>query len=485
MRTLNRRRFLQLSGALAAGVGLAACGGGSNSTSGRDSTTGTLTWWDHQAQLQPAKEKIFQQFEKDNGGMKVEYTFANPEKLGEQLQVAKQGNQLPDVHSNAGLEIPAPQLIDQGWMAPLELSDEAMKNLDGVLIDGLHRFDGEVYAFPIFDYHSYSSVNWFNRKYVEQAGLDPENPPTSYEEFRKAAKAVQEKSGKPGFVWNIGMPIRTEEQVNFLAQAAGFEGVGGRLFATGEIAYDSGPYLTAIEFLLSLKKDGLLAPGSESWVDSDARNRWAAGAGGYYFDGPWCPGVVLLQDNPEFADSLGVGPILTPEAGTPVMTYRHPQPGEYWLTPKSKNADAANQVLSDYFTTSEYSVEVANTMSQPPRDLDAVDKSDAHAEYKKLVGWLKEQVFLAPMPVVQNVEVAKAQVEEKQIKPGLGDIIQGAFTGDVSDVKGALKKLTDDSNADWENSVKAAKGKGAKVELDDYAFANWKPGMDYTQEMYA
>lgn len=482
MTSFSRRRFLQASGAVALGAGLgvgtAGCGSGSGS-----GTTGTLTWWDHQNQLEPAKRAIFKKFAGDPGGMPVNYTFNNPEKLGQALQLAKQGNQLPDVHSNAGLQVPVPQLIQGGWAGPLHLSDTAMANLKDALLDGIHIFDGKVYAFPIFDYHVYSNVTWFNTTIVERAGLDPANPPSGYDDFRAAARAVKKNGGTTGWVWNIGMPIRTQEQVNFLAQAAGFEGADGQLFRTGEFAYDHDAYLTVLDFLLSLKKDGVMTPGCESWVDSTARSRWSAGAACYYFDGPWCPGVVL-KDTPAFGDKLGVGPILTPDRGAAVRTYHGPQGGDYWLTPTTRYADAANQLLSDYFTTPEYSIEVANTMSQPPRDLDAVDKSSAHPQYKKLIGWYRDTVFLAPSAVVKNVEVTKAQAESKQVQPTLGAIIQGAFTGDVPDVKKALKKLTDDSNAERDRAVKAAQAKGAQVSVDDYAFPDWQPGADYTLDRY-
>lgn len=485
MNTFSRRRFLQAAGAtgaLALGGGLAACAGDSGSGAGTGGAS-SLTWWDHQLQLQPAKKRIFEKFAKAPGGMPVDYTFNNPEKLGQALQLAKQSNQLPDVHSNAGLQVPAPQLINEGWMAPLELSSEAMANLKDVLLDGIHIFDGKVYSFPIFDYHVYTNVTWFNTKVAEKAGLDPSAPPATYDDFRAAARAVQSKGGGVApWTWNIGMTERTADQVNYLAQAAGFEGNTGMLFKTGEFAYHDDAFVDALEFLLSLKTDKLMMAGSESWVDTDARGRWSAGAACYYFDGPWCPGVVLSAA-PQFAESLGVAPILTPSGGD-VRTYHGPQTGDYWLTPKSKNAEAANKLLSDYFTTPDYSVEVANTMSQPPRDLDAVEKSNAHAEYKKLIGWFRDTVFLAPTAVVKNVAVTKVQAETKPVEPNLGTIIQGAFTGDVPDVKAALKKLSDDSSAERERAMKAAQAKGAEVSLDDYAFPDWKPGADYALNQY-
>lgn len=489
MEKLSRRRFLQASGALAVGAGLAGCGGGSSSDSsgGGGGGGGPITWWDHQNQLEPAKKRIFEEFAASEGGMPVEYTYNNPERLGQTLQLAKQSDQLPDVHSNAGLNVHASQLIEEGgWLAPLNLNAEAMERLDGALIEGIHVYDGEVYSFPIFHFRVYTAVTWFNTKLVEQAGLDPQNPPTTYDEFRAAASAVQQANdGVYGWIWNIGMPPRLADQVNWLAQAAGFEGgrpvpgaADGMLFRTGEFAFHADEYLNVIEFLLSLQQDKLLVPGAESWLDDVARERWTAGLAGYYFDGPWCPGVAL-KNTPDFADSLGVGPILKPEAGAELRLYHMPQPGEYWLTPGSEYAEEANRLISDYFTTPEYSVDIANTMSQPPRDLEAVDQSDAHPEYKKLIGWFGDQVFLGPSPVMKNPEIIKVDLETKPVEPGLGQIIQGAFTGDVTDVRAALKKLSDDSTAERERAVKAAQDKGAEVSLDDWAFPDWEPGADY------
>lgn len=48
------------------------------------------------------------------------------------------------------------------------------------------------------------------------------------------------------------------------------------------------------------------------------------------------------------------------------------------------------------------------------------------------------------------------------------------------DLRGALKKLNDAYSKDREQAHKAATSEGAEVSLDDYAFADWKPGMDYS-----
>src|SRR5690606_28768667 len=39
----------------------------------------------------------------------------------------------------------------------------------------------------------------YNRALFEQAGLDPDSPPTTWEEVREAAKAISDATGKAGF----------------------------------------------------------------------------------------------------------------------------------------------------------------------------------------------------------------------------------------------------------------------------------------------
>ncbi|MFC5827818.1 extracellular solute-binding protein [Nonomuraea insulae] len=481
MSAMTRRGFLAAAGTLAAAAATSACGGG-----GGGAGANSLTWWDHQNQLEKAKTDIFGKFAKSPGGVPVQYTYYNPAKMGQALQLAKQSDQLPDIHSNAGLLLPAPALVAAGWAQPLDLSDAAKARVQDSLIEGLHIFDGKIYAFPVFSHQSYSTVTWFNTELVGRAGLDPQAPPKTYDEFRAAARAVQSSSGGAtyGWVWNIGMPERMGAQVHDMAQAAGFAGSLGVRFDTGEFAFHADEYLDVIEFLVSLRVDKLLVPGANSWADDVARARWMAGVAAYYFDGPWCPGVAL-KNTPEFGKKLGVGPILVPEAGTTVTTYHLPPAGDYWLSPSSKKAAAANTLLSDYFTTEDYSRQIAATMSQPPRDIAVVEQSQAHPAYKKLVSWFQESVFLAPEPIAGNKDLQQVQIATKPVVPGLGDIVQGALTGDITNVRAALTKLSSDNAKQRDLAIAAAKSKGAQVSLDDYAFPNWKPGADYLKPMYA
>jgi multiple sugar transport system substrate-binding protein len=123
-------------------------------------------------------------------------------------------------------------------------------------------------------------------------------------------------------------------------------------------------------------------------------------------------------------------------------------------------------------------------MDQPPLDLSAVDRANVHPTYKRAMTLFQERVKLAPSAVVKNPAVADVLGEMKPIEPSLGQIVQGAFSGDVTDYKATLQDYSDKLSAERERAVGVVQGKGAKVSLDDWTFANWQPGQDYTAESY-
>ncbi|TPX01019.1 extracellular solute-binding protein, partial [Schumannella luteola] len=53
-----------------------------------------------------------------------------------------------------------------------------------------------IYGFPR---QAYALGLQYNRDLFEQAGLDPDSPPTTWEEVREDAKIIAEKTGKAGY----------------------------------------------------------------------------------------------------------------------------------------------------------------------------------------------------------------------------------------------------------------------------------------------
>jgi multiple sugar transport system substrate-binding protein len=489
-RQWTRRGLLQAAGvASLGGLALAGCSGASSGAGARAGGS-QLKWWDHYSALQGVHKTMLAQWSKSSGNQ-AQYSFYQGKKLAEALQLAKQSKQMPDVHSpSPALGIPVPSLIADGWFQPMQLSREALDRLPKEeMIEGVHVLDGKVYSFPIFNWRWHSAAMFVNKAVYEKAGLDPSSPPGSWDEFRAACRTVRQKVGGQtyGYMDTEAGPAK----LGSLAQAAGFQGTWqGQLFRTGEYALDSDEWLNTLEFIHSLQKDKLLYPGSNTTMKADAaRGRWAAGGAAFFFDGPWGPGIVA-QSFKQFADQIAVAPILTAEPGARRMVYAGPGAGDssgtaagaFYINADSKLAAEASELLAG-FTTKEYYADLAQSMDQPPLDMSLVDQAEGvHPNYKQNVKFFAEQVFLQPMPIARNPEVAKVLSEMKPVKPDFRGIATGVFSGQVPDARKAMKQLSDKLNKGLDDAIAAAKVKGAQVSRDDFAFPDWQPGMDYASK---
>lgn len=476
MNPVNRRRFLQLSGLTLGALGVAGCGG---TSAAGDSTK--IVWWDHFGPLQDLHKAWFEEYHEKHPDVQVDHQFYTGEKMWQAIQVAKQSNQMPDVFTLAGSDYPPASLIDQEWLQPITLTEDAKQQLpDGSLLDGITVFDDAVYSFPIFSWRQFTGLNWFNKELVQQAGLDPADPPQTYEQFRSAARAIVQKTEAFGHLWFF--KTDPDGHVNDMAQAAGFEGLNGVEFRTGEFAYHSEPYLRVIEFMHSLYVDKLMAPGSRSIDANQARLRFAAGESAYWFEGPWAPGVIN-DEAEQFMPKLDVGPMLVPDEGMPLVTYRPPVGGVFWLGQNSQHPDIASEVMST-FASPDYARRVSENMDQPPADLSTVSESEAHPAWKKAIGIFEESTYLAPSPAVGNADESAVSAHIKPTEPGLADILEGLFAGKIKNIEQALKDLSERSAEARSDAIDAAKKDGADVSDDMYAFPNWKPKRDYSEEMY-
>ncbi|HEY8456015.1 MAG TPA: extracellular solute-binding protein [Actinopolymorphaceae bacterium] len=486
MSRFSRRQLMQLGGVLAGAAALGACDTRPSQVPTNDTReTGTLRWWD---QFEPNAEferELFAKFAKEPGGMPVDYTVYNPVKMGQALQLAQSSKQMPDVFTLVGVGLPPAALVAQGWFSPLQLDDAHKAMLpEGSLIEGKSVFDGKVYTFPIQSYRKHDTLNWFNRELFEKAGLEPENPPKTYDEFRAAARAIKKKGGEnvSGWIAPIQLTGRLAGQIEQLAMAAGSPTVGGIDIRTGEYAYHTQPFIDAIEFWLALKKDGVLFPASSSLDARQARARWATGVAGMFFDGQYCIGV-LVSSLKQFVDKVGVGPIVVPDASKPIVINTLPQVGGFWISAQSKYVEAASRLVSK-FAEPEVQVGLASAMNAPPLKPEYLEKADVHPTFRTAVDLFNQHVFTAPDATVRNPAVADVVAEMKPSRPDFGEIIQGIMTGDITDWKAQLRKYSDSRSKERERAIGVATKKGSKVSLDDWRFPDWQPGTEFGPESY-
>lgn len=443
--------------------------------------TTALKWWDIFQPLIPLHEKIWADFAAANPAT-VEYTPGNPSDMMQSLQLAFRSNQLPDVFSvPGGNAATINSLQAAGWFQPLADSFVFDKPFQQeALAEGFTSFGGKPYTFPIFAIRQTSTSLWFFKEGLTAAGMDAEAGPATWDDARKAALAGT-RDGKYGLILPLQFGDRMEAHLVDLAQAAG--AAGEIDWKTGDYAHASQPFVDALEFLTAFQKDGSLHPASSSVDARQGRARWVAGESLMFFDGPWNSGV-LNGSFKEQIDLIGVtAQVPYPGDKATAFNYRGPSTGTFYLSAQSQHPDIATQVLQ-MLTSDEYYTGLAERMDQPPLDPTAVDRANVHPSYKKVVSGYQDYVRIAPDPLVRNTAIGAVYAEMRDVTPGLGEIIQGAFSGAFDDPKPILQQYADQMNAERDRAIEVAKGKGAAVSRDDWVFESWQPGEDFTADKY-
>lgn len=190
-------------------------------------------------------------FEKANPNIKVEtdtYVFA-----ADTFAAAFEGDTLPTVFY---IPFTEPQgLLREGKIANItDAVEEAglRDKLDENLLSKMSDADGEIYGLP---QNAYSVGLIYNRGLFEDAGLDPDQPPATFEELRAAAKQITDATGVPGFGM-MGSGQGGGWSLTALTYA--FGGLIQNAEGT-ESALEDGGTQAALETLQGMRQDGSLS----------------------------------------------------------------------------------------------------------------------------------------------------------------------------------------------------------------------------------
>jgi len=268
-RTRSAVRLLALGGIAAAA--LAGCSAGS--TDGGSDGTVTLTIGDRPSADRPEDRKYFDErvaaFEEANPDIDLEPSETVWE--ASTFQALAGGGSLPDVLS---VPLTEPQgLIERGQAADITDALEAEGLLDTLNPDILklaQDAEGRTYAVPT---NAYSFGLVYNRALFEQAGLDPDNPPATWDEVRTAAKAITDQTDAAGWgqlsTSNTGGWTFTGMTYSFGGTVQSPDG--------SEATFDDEPAQSALELLHAMRwEDGSVA--ENALYDINARSQdFAAG----------------------------------------------------------------------------------------------------------------------------------------------------------------------------------------------------------------
>ena len=95
------------------------------------------------------------------------------------------------VFANSGNVLDMGDYVEEGYFDQF---------FDGVL--GMYKWEDRNMAIP---FTTDCRVLWYNKDIFKEAGLDPETPPSTWEELSSMAKQIKEKTGKYGFGMDMGL----------------------------------------------------------------------------------------------------------------------------------------------------------------------------------------------------------------------------------------------------------------------------------------
>ncbi|MFC7302648.1 ABC transporter substrate-binding protein [Streptomyces monticola] len=193
---ISRRTATATAVAVTSALVMTACGSsggsdGSDSAAGKVEGTVKFQTWNLRTEFRDYFEGVIADFEKKYPGTKVEWIDQPAEGYADKLSADAAGGTLPDV-VNVSPDLAHP--LAKAGLA-LDLDKAAAKYRDEYL-DGAwksHRMPGleGTYAFP---WYLNTGPMFYNKKLFKDAGLDPEKPPTTYDQLFKDAGDMAEKS---------------------------------------------------------------------------------------------------------------------------------------------------------------------------------------------------------------------------------------------------------------------------------------------------
>jgi sn-glycerol 3-phosphate transport system substrate-binding protein len=156
-----------------------------------------VVWWHSMSGgLGEAVDKLVSDFNSSQEDVQVEAVFQGTydESLNK-LKATMDSDSSPTLMQ--AYEIGSRFMIDTEAVTPVQsFIDKEQYDITSFEpnILGYYTFDKQLYSMP---FNTSNPILYYNKDAFKAAGLDPENPPTTYEEFAKAAKALTSE-GKSG-----------------------------------------------------------------------------------------------------------------------------------------------------------------------------------------------------------------------------------------------------------------------------------------------
>lgn len=275
-------------------------------------------WYSVSGSNGEAFSALVDRFNAEQNEVYVETQFSGgyPQTLN-QLRLAVQSKSTP--HVVMSYDIGTQTILDSGALVPIQELHERFAPLDI-----------EDFLAPVLQYYTVNDILWglpfatsnpllyYNKDLFREAGLDPENPPKSYDEFLETARLLTKKGAQPqyGASWAIrAWLVETQVALHNELYANNSNGRAGR---PDRLYINQGAALDFVTLWAEMHKEGVYLNPGRGW--DEARNNFASGISAMMLQSTAGLERTLAQVGGAFEVGLAFLPSLTgdPKGGVPV-----------------------------------------------------------------------------------------------------------------------------------------------------------------------
>jgi len=370
--------------------------------------------------LLKAQEDALAKFKELNPDIDVKFTVFPYSEYRDKLLIAAAAGNPPDI--SVVDQIWNPEFSAADFIIPLDdyvASSTTVKKesyFSGAWDSAL--FKGKLYGIP-FDVGVWA-LNYYNKAFFKDAGLDPEKPPITWDEFYEAGQKMTSADK-----WGTALWVGQGDAVQCITDALIFSNGGSILNADfTKCVLDQPPAIEAMKYFKKLQ--GINPPGEVSRTEEDSFQLFTAGKVGMFWYGEWGQDTVTARA-PEMDWAITNFP--KPVNGQSIGTFGGWNMVIYKNAP---NKDAAWKFI-EYWTSKEVNEKVS---SLTPANIEAA-KSFLTSKRK-----FSEVIFQ------QLTQALYRPIFPKY--PDLAEIQRNATTAILTgekDVESALKMATEEINA--------------------------------------
>ena len=278
-------------------------------------SSNTLVIWHWMSDREDSLQELTKQYENQTQQKVKLELFAPSEVYAQRVKASAQTGTLPDIYGVLGQKRDFASFIKSGYVA--DLTEEFEREEDGkpawkeaffekalanneFLPKNEFNVPPGIYGVPL-DATTIQMV--YNKGLYEKAGLDPEKPPKTWEEFVGHASILREQ-GIPGLVGGFGEIWMLDALASNLAMNLMGE---DKVFDTyrGDVPYTDRDWIQVLSAFKQMVDQKILVEGAVTMVNKTSEQTFANERAAYSFNGSWCVNVYKgMNPNLKYAPML-------------------------------------------------------------------------------------------------------------------------------------------------------------------------------------